>query len=207
MMRKCGMLVIANPNILLRILPLIQNEIQSTLYIQYFPYKRWGNLNRTLIKTDSYDNKPTWPTFSSAVVGLYTSAVSLTNIDVRILLSGIKNPNLTAINTKKPIEIVYFDQIFNRVELQSFVSTCLQNKVPDCQVVALPSGDEPSFKQEDDNEVLHNQVYDSVVIGGTFDHLHSGHKILLSEAILRCRKVLTVGITDTPMLESKFSSC
>lgn len=203
MMRKCGMLVIANPNILLRILPLIQNEIQSTLYIHYFPYKRWGNLNRTLIKADSYDNKPVWPMYSSAVVGLYTSAVSLTNVDVRILLSGIKNPNSTTINTKKPVEIVYFDQILNRDELRGFVSTCIQNKVPDCQVVALPSGDEPSFKQEDDNDVLHNEVYDSVVIGGTFDRLHSGHKILLSEAILRCRKILTVGITDTPMLETK----
>lgn len=203
MMRKCGMLVIANPNLLLRILPLIQNEIQSTLYIQYFPFKRWGNLNRTLIRTDSYDNRPIWPAYSSTIIGLYTTAVSLTNIDVRILLSGIRNPNLTTINTKKPVEIVYFDQVLNRDELHGFVSTCLQNKVPDCQVVALPDEEEPSVKQEDDNEELHNQVYDSVVIGGTFDRLHSGHKILLSEAILRCRKVLTVGVTDTPMLETK----
>lgn len=197
------MLVISNPNILLRILPLIQNEIQNTLYIQYFPYKRWGNLNRTLIKNDSYDIKPIWPIYSSTIVGLYTSAVSLTNIDVRILLSGVKTFNLTTVNTKKSVEVVYFDQMLNRDELQGFVSKCIQNKAPDCQVIALPRGDDPSYKQEGDSEVVHNEVYDSVVIGGTFDRLHSGHKILLSEAILRCRKVLTVGVTDTPMLATK----
>lgn len=45
--------------------------------------------------------------------------------------------------------------------------------------------------------------YNSVVLGGTFDRLHVGHKILLSEAALRAHKRLVVGVTDVNMITSK----
>lgn len=45
--------------------------------------------------------------------------------------------------------------------------------------------------------------FNSVVLGGTFDRLHVGHKILLSEAALRARKRLVVGVTDVNMITSK----
>lgn len=46
--------------------------------------------------------------------------------------------------------------------------------------------------------------YNSVVLGGTFDRLHVGHKILLSEAALRAHKRLVVGVTDVNMITSKW---
>lgn len=45
--------------------------------------------------------------------------------------------------------------------------------------------------------------YNSVVLGGTFDRLHIGHKILLSEAALRARRRLVVGVTDVNMIASE----
>lgn len=45
--------------------------------------------------------------------------------------------------------------------------------------------------------------YNSVVLGGTFDRLHVGHKILLSEAALRAHKRLVVGVTDVNMITSE----
>ena len=42
--------------------------------------------------------------------------------------------------------------------------------------------------------------YDTVVLGGTFDYLHSGHKILLSMAAWFCSKRLTVGVSGTHLL-------
>lgn len=47
--------------------------------------------------------------------------------------------------------------------------------------------------------------YSSVVLGGTFDRLHIGHKILLSEAALRAQKRLVVGVTDVNMIASMIS--
>lgn len=38
--------------------------------------------------------------------------------------------------------------------------------------------------------------FDSTLIGGTFDHLHSGHKLLLSLMVLMSQKRITVGVVD-----------
>lgn len=48
-----------------------------------------------------------------------------------------------------------------------------------------------------------DKMYEHVVIGGTFDRLHSGHKMLISAAILRCKKSLTIGVTEGAMIQSK----
>jgi phosphopantetheine adenylyltransferase/dephospho-CoA kinase len=45
--------------------------------------------------------------------------------------------------------------------------------------------------------------YDEVVLGGTFDRLHAGHKLLLSAACLCATKRVLVGVTDAPMLVKK----
>ena len=47
------------------------------------------------------------------------------------------------------------------------------------------------------------EVYNHVCLGGTFDRIHLGHKILLTQAALRCKSKLTVGVTDQAMLQSK----
>ena len=46
--------------------------------------------------------------------------------------------------------------------------------------------------------------YDHVVMGGTMDRPHVGHKILLTEGCLRANKSLTVGVTAGEMNASKF---
>ena len=45
--------------------------------------------------------------------------------------------------------------------------------------------------------------YDHVVLGGTFDHMHTGHRLLLTESALLSRQRLLVGVADGPLLESK----
>ncbi|CAO3598091.1 unnamed protein product [Absidia cylindrospora] len=47
------------------------------------------------------------------------------------------------------------------------------------------------------------QSFDKVVVGGTFDHLHAGHKILLTMTALSSTRAMVVGITDDSILQSK----
>jgi phosphopantetheine adenylyltransferase/dephospho-CoA kinase len=70
---------------------------------------------------------------------------------------------------------------------------------PDTAVSTLnfKSSASPSLFDESENK------YNSVVLGGTFDRLHVGHKILLSEAALRAQKKLVVGVTDVNMIASE----
>ena len=46
-------------------------------------------------------------------------------------------------------------------------------------------------------------TFDHVVLGGTFDHMHMGHRLLLTESLLLSRKRLVVGVADGTLLESK----
>ena len=47
------------------------------------------------------------------------------------------------------------------------------------------------------------ESFDAVALGGTFDHLHSGHKLMLSLAALLSRDRILCGITASEMLTSK----
>lgn len=47
------------------------------------------------------------------------------------------------------------------------------------------------------------QSYSAVVLGGTFDHLHEGHKCLLKAAAESAKERIVVGISTGPMLASK----
>lgn len=47
------------------------------------------------------------------------------------------------------------------------------------------------------------QTYRRVVLGGTFDRLHAGHRLLLAIAAISARDEVVVGITDAAMLTTK----
>lgn len=198
---KTAMFLISNPNLVLRTLPALQNDISNTLYIQYFPSSKW-NSNLTLKKVDCLKKPANWPMYSSSMIGLYSNMLPYKHLDVRLLLSGIKHQSLGGVFTKKPIDIVYYDQLFNGDDVHKYVCSCVQNKTANCKVVALP--DDIDGTNEENGIQVNDKLYNNVVIGGTFDRLHYGHKIMLSEAILRCYKKITVGVTVTEMLQSKY---
>lgn len=63
-------------------------------------------------------------------------------------------------------------------------------------MLLIPADEEPP----DGHKVI---LYDHVALGGTFDHLHAGHKILLTMAAFITRKRLVVGVTHDSMLTKK----
>ena len=46
-------------------------------------------------------------------------------------------------------------------------------------------------------------VYEDVCVGGTFDYMHVGHKLLLSLAAYSASRRLVVGVSDAPLLKKK----
>lgn len=48
-----------------------------------------------------------------------------------------------------------------------------------------------------------NKIFKHGVIGGTFDRLHTAHKLLLTELALRSESEITIGITDNDMIKGE----
>ena len=46
-------------------------------------------------------------------------------------------------------------------------------------------------------------VYENVCVGGTFDYMHVGHKLLLSLSAHTCSQRLVVGVSGAPLLKKK----
>ncbi|THU81257.1 Nucleotidylyl transferase [Dendrothele bispora CBS 962.96] len=61
----------------------------------------------------------------------------------------------------------------------------------------------PNPPINDDKNTNEPSTYPVVALGGTFDHLHAGHKILLSMAAWIANTKIIVGVTDTSLLTSK----
>lgn len=119
------------------------------------------------------------------------------DLDVRVLLSNLKYSSVNSINTLRQIEIVIFDKLFEKTDVDTFIKTCVRNVKDECSVVTI----ENTASCEEQNESKTNdKTYEHVVLGGTFDRLHIGHKMLLTEAILRSTKKVTVGVSDSNML-------
>jgi phosphopantetheine adenylyltransferase/dephospho-CoA kinase len=221
-MANTGLLVLTKPKKLKGILPVIKQHVNKTLYVQLYPGRQ-----RLVTPVSSNEMASNWLHHGPAVIGIYSQvSAACHQLDVRVLLTGIKNPFLSTIHTAKQIEMVIFDCVFDEVDVDNFLKSCLLNATKKCQIFTVSGNEDSSsdnvsvypyhcnnvvpkiaesFSTERMSPGKEFKTYENVVLGGTFDRLHAGHKILLSEAVLRCTRKLTVGVTDTPLLKCKTS--
>ena len=219
-MANIGLLVLTKPKKLKGILPIIKQHVSKSLYVQLYPGRQ-----RLVNPVPSNEIVSDWLHHGPAMVDIYSQVTAACqHLDVRVLLTGIKDPFLSTIHTRKQIELVIFDRVFDEVEIDNFLKSCLLNTTQKCQIVTVP-GNEDSSSDNTPVYPYHSnsaapktpesfnsdrmlpgkelKMYENVVLGGTFDRLHAGHKILLSEAVLRCTRKLTVGVADAGMLKCK----
>lgn len=187
-MSKTGLIICSNPVRLLRIFTQIKCDVKNTLYVHFFP-------------TPVSDKKTVCNRYT--LIDAYKH-LSCTTVDVRILLYGLKGRFDYPIATKQPVDVIFYDNFVQSDQLDKIVSS-LSNMSPGCKIVFVPSNVSTIIDIDESSKYdkLENELFMNVVLGGTFDRLHSGHKILLSIAALFCNKKLTVGITDNSMLKCK----
>ncbi|KAJ8915136.1 hypothetical protein NQ315_000388 [Exocentrus adspersus] len=194
MLAKTGLLVISNPQQIGKVLPSIQKHVKTTIYIQLLSAltEPLGSFQPAMYNT--------WPKFSKTIYNIYFQAAKhCSNLDVKILLSGLKN-NIPKIITQHPIELVVFDNEHSQSDIDNFISTKIQNITKKYDVLTINSG---KSNTTDDVGNNNQRICKHAVLGGTFDRLHTAHKFLLSEAALRATEKITIGVTDEKMIQSK----
>jgi len=148
---------------------------------------------------------PSLTACSHAISQMYGHSVLYPNLDVRVLLAGLRSPGFPLVTaTEHDIEAVFFDggDRLSQDFKDKFVSG--HPSRPATVDLQTAADDEATSHLTDVAAADTDKVYDHVVLGGTFDRLHAGHKILLAESLIRCRSSITVGVTSGPeMLKNK----
>ncbi|KAK9887761.1 hypothetical protein WA026_000076 [Henosepilachna vigintioctopunctata] len=196
---KTGLLLLTNSKQIGLVLSSIQQKVTKTLYIQLLNAltDNLGGINTNFLTSI--------PKYSQEIHGIYTQAARhCKNLDVRVLLSGIKY-NINKIKTQNPIDIVIFDRIYNRTDIDHFLKGNISTLTNDYKVLTLDDAKECQNENNEETGCTQSQskIYKHGVLGGTFDRLHVAHKLLLSEMALRTEIKTTVGVTDETMIKSK----
>ena len=186
---------------LLKILSAAVKKIEKNLYI------------KVDIANNDFNNVQSLNNITGQIYGL-SSTIS-DKPDVRVILSGFRSSLLNvretdnSLRTSHEIQLILtngnnsiseqLSSVKDNVKIEDLmVSKDEETETDDSLVLS-----DPLEQISIENRAAPNSIYENVVIGGTFDRLHAGHKMLLSSSILRCKKRLTVGVTDGVMIKSK----
>uniref|UniRef100_A0A182NM99 Bifunctional coenzyme A synthase n=1 Tax=Anopheles dirus TaxID=7168 RepID=A0A182NM99_9DIPT len=140
------------------------------------------------------------------VASVYQSSVTWLGkeVDLRIVTGSLRShngANFEAFAKKSrpaTVDYLFYDYALGAAGEEHR----LAERFPGVQVVELNKTDAervtlPAALDED------HQTYRNVVLGGTFDRIHAGHKVLLTQAALLATERLVVGVTDGGMIKSK----
>ncbi|XP_063156813.1 bifunctional coenzyme A synthase [Candoia aspera] len=220
---RSGLLVLTSPlsALSLRLMPILASAarlVQDILYIHLQP---------GLSLTGSTQPRSTYVPATSEVHNLisklYADADVHRHLDVRILLTNILNqgaapPVLGSVqNLSQPPEVVLTDFETGdggqsnpvKQRLERYATSCYSCRpnlisvllYPDYELQAGDGELSQQLEAEITNEPL--QSFTDVVVGGTFDRLHNGHKILLSVSCMLAENRLLIGVSDKDLLENK----
>lgn len=140
------------------------------------------------------------PSWGKMISQLYVDSVGHSpSIELRVLVGNLKQGTCALrlpTSQIKPIDMLFSDS--NYPDLCENLRA--QLNISSATIYLNDFGSDISTFQSLDQET---KAYNTVVLGGTFDRIHLGHKIFLTQAVLRACKRLVVGVTAANMTKSK----
>lgn len=207
-MARTGLLVVTNLAKIINSLNNVNKYVSNTLYIQlYTGITAANSANCNNKEQCKYINKlkPT-ALYSNYAADIYSASLKACDqLDVIVIVDNLKH-NTQWLSTPvalKPVDILLFDNGISNDETTKFMDRYQTKNVIEFSNESDGSDDTTTAITTEDIDEVDAIVGDSVVLGGTFDRLHVGHKIMLTEAVLRAKRRVVVGVTDTNMIECK----
>lgn len=216
-MFSTGILVLTSPLHTLRIAPVLRSAaelVERTLYVHLHPGL---NLGKECQARPVYI--PPVVDLSTLITRLYNNAADICgHLDVRVLLTNIHAQSAAVPNcpfpTPQPLshspEVVLTDFPVLDTTQTHQVKQYLQRYTGLCYVCSPALSSvllDPELanlqEEKDQKEPEPMKTYSDVVVGGTFDRLHSAHRTLLNISCLLANRRFLIGVCDQAMLKKK----
>ncbi|XP_046373874.2 bifunctional coenzyme A synthase-like [Haliotis rufescens] len=210
-MVSSGLLILTQPLTALRgqipsLLQRVSQVVSDTLYVHLQPIKTRNSNTKFLLSP-----VPVTSEIRKVVKDIYSIGSTVCRqLDIRVLLSHITNHDLKL--AKYPLLREYSLVILDNTPTSNELSEDKGFLLEQVKSLFLTDADvdfhilDPQISSSSSSDLSDDPVlttYKNVVLGGTFDRLHVGHKILLSEGCMFANKKLTVGISEGKMNDKK----
>lgn len=190
-MFRCGLLVLPPTQIVNRVPQVIQlaaKEVKEVLYVDFFRLQNSGlaGLHRLIVQ----------------IYGRHYP--SQDSLDIRLLLPCADETKPRTLSKLPEAAFLFeYDEDISPESLQSWIKERYSGLSHEIQTRVLNQGDAKAQSLETSISRPVSRDYLEVVLGGTFDHIHNGHRLLLGVACLLCQKKITIGLADGPLLAKK----
>lgn len=229
-MARTGLLVVTNLPKIVNSLTNVKKYVSNTLYIQLYTATSGtvgsggggggsGSVTAATANSTNSNSKEQCKFISTLLkpaaryctyaADIYSASLKTCDqLDVIVIVGNLKDNSQwhnTSV-TLKPVDILLFDNGISNDETTKFMDRYQTKNVIEFSTEFDDNDDTAATAATDamanvsDADAIEG---DSVVLGGTFDRLHVGHKLMLTEAVLRAKRRVVVGVTDTNMVKCK----
>ncbi|KAM7356872.1 bifunctional Phosphopantetheine adenylyltransferase - Dephospho-CoA kinase [Cochliomyia hominivorax] len=184
-MASTGLLVVSN----------VKQFAQTLRSIEKYVHSLYVHLNVPVTRTPV-------PSWGRLISQLYVdSNVHFNNkVDMSILVTPLKQRGGTVESLNlRPIDMIFSDA--HHPEVCEQLRQQFRIEKPTIYLADDSSNDLTEYQQLEPEDKI--RTYNNVVLGGTFDRIHLGHKIFLTQAVIRACCRLVVGVTTVELTKSK----